>query len=530
LRAGHGAFGGVGRRLGIAAAVTLALATAVSVGSESEARSEILDLPALPIAPSALPVDPPAVPIDPPPVPVPVEPPSIPKPPPVPVKPPSVPKLPSVPVKPPSVPIEPSAPVKQAPPIRSLPQPSLPGRSDRSDAPTSEPQVQVPTASLAADEPAQAGGTGSPGAFGALSEAAPGVASLPSRSELAKLPPARRRALLRAAFDTPLRGQRLQRLRSAIRAHRSCLGVLPHDGRRALELRAGLLGSDPVSRRVVARRIGTSPTAVLRIERSSLRRLFHADQRGLCDSGTAALGGGPPASSGDGPADVHEGGPGDNSQGASEAMLFLLLTLFALLGPLAAAALISQRRAANGAAAAARAGERPLLFLDVDGVIALDPLSGELSPGRIRASPLGLAYVPDRVGPLVRELATHFDIVWATGWEHYANAGLSAPLGLRDDLPVLTFGRRAQPGSSKWKIKRVDDYAGHRPVAWLDDNFVARHARWAAHRSAPTLLVPVDANAGLTPSHVAQLLRWADRVMPSSGEGGIRTLEGRCRP
>jgi HAD domain in Swiss Army Knife RNA repair proteins len=397
------------------------------------------------------------------------------------------------------------------------------------------------------------GASGTAGGVGGVAEAFPGVANFPTRSELAKLPPALRRKLQRAAFDTELRGQRLRRLRDAIQARRGCLGVLPRDGRRTLELRAGLFGRDPASRRVVARRIGTSPTAVLRIERSSLRRLLDADERGLCDggSGPAALGG-PSAGSSDGPdgapgdpgggsdpqasssvlADIHEGGPGidlgDGQQGPTEALLFFLLTLCVLLGPLAVAALISQRRAANGVAA--EAGKRPLLFLDVDGVIALDPLSNDLSPGRIRASPLGLAYVPDRVGPLVRELATRFDIVWATGWEHYANAGLSAPLGLREDLPVLTFGGRARPGSAKWKIKRVDDYAGHRPVAWLDDNFVGRHSRWAAHRSAPTMLMPVDAQGGLAQTHVEQLLRWADRLTSQSGEGGIRTLEGRCRP
>ena len=215
-------------------------------------------------------------------------------------------------------------------------------------------------------------------------------------------------------------------------------------------------------------------------------------------------------------ADVAEGGPGidvgDGSQGATEALLFFLLTLLALLGPLAATAFVAaHRRAASGAAGA---GKRPLLFLDVDGVIALDPLADELAPGRIRASPFGLSYVPDRIGALVCQLATRFDIVWATGWEDYANAGLSAPLGLHEDLPVLTFGRKARAGSSKWKIKRVDDYAGHRPAAWIDDHFVARHERWAAHRPAPTLLVSTDSDTGLTHDHVERLLRWADRVAP----------------
>ena len=386
----------------------------------------------------------------------------------------------------------------------------------------------------------------------ALTETAPGIARFPSRSELAKLPPAMRRQLLRAAFDTPLRGKRLRQLRRAIRARGDCLGVLSRGGRRALELRAGL-GDEPVSRRVVARRLGMSPLAVLRLERSSLRRLFDADERGLCGAGAAAIGGllaGGPGDFGGAPgdddgggsgsndprsanavlADVAEGGPGidlgDGSQGSSEALLFFLLTLLVLIGPLVAAAAL--RRRASGAAATTDDG-RPLLFLDVDGVIALDPLCSPLPPGHISAGPHGLAYLPDRTPELVRELATRFDIVWATGWEHYVNTSLLGPLGLGDALPVLSFGRKARAGSSTWKIKPVDDYAGNRPAAWIDDHFVASHERWAADRPQPTLLVPTDPHAGLTPDHVDRLLRWADDV-DRNGEGGIRTLEGRYRP
>jgi hypothetical protein len=548
LKAGTGSHGAAARRLAAATAVALAVAVAVALlESDSQARSLGVQTPSVTVvAPGAsvnvpsLGVALPATPVGPPQVTLP----------PVQVKPPPAPvKLPSVQVKPPPAPVKlPSPPVKSpAPPVKlpspSVKSPALPVKSPAAAPGKGSLPAASPTSPGSALSRSATGATPAPSGSAAspLSEAIPGMTRLPSRSELAKLPPAQRRKLLRLAFDSPLRKQRLQQLRRVIGEHRGCLGALPDRGRRALELRAGLFGEEPASRRAIARRLGTSPSGALRLERTSLRRLVSADQRGLCAGGGAAAtalgglaggsdgstatpsspggGGGSDAPTGQVLADVHAGGPGidldDGEVGAAETLLFFLLTLLALLGPLVAIATVSRRRAGDRAATPAAAGERPLLFLDVDGVIALDPAAGDLPAGRLRASPFGLSYVPDRAGALVRELATRFDIVWATGWEQRANAELSSPLGLREELPVLTFGKKARSGTSTWKIKGVADYAGNRPAAWLDDNFVGRHERWAAHRAEPTLLVRVDHRAGLAPEHVARLLRWADRLAPS---------------
>ena len=543
------------RRL-TAAAITLALAAAVATESDSQAQllsgqqSLSVQTPSVSIKAPGVEVEAPSVIVAPPATPV-----DVPK-----VTPPPAPVPPPVPVTPPSQPVEaPSLPV-EAPSVR-VETPSLPSRP--SSRPGSSPASGLPD-SLGADAVSRSGAAASPASggpaaiAGALSEVAPGIASFPTRSELAKLPPAKRRELIRRAFDTPLRTQRLRQLRRVIREHDDCLGVLPDRGRRALELRAGLFGREPVSRRVIARRIGTSPMGVLRLERSSLRRLIAAGERGVCGSGadaaaetasdgTARASAGPadtsseeesgssdPRPASEVLADVAEGGPGidlgDGEEGAAESLLFFLLALFALLAPLAAMAIALQRRAGN-AAAAGHAGDRPLLFLDVDGVIALNAFSKGLPPGEVCASALGYIYLPDRTGGLVRELTKRFDVVWATGWEHRANTGLLRPLGLREELPVITFGKKARHGSADWKLKRVNAYAGRRPAAWLDDHLDDCHERWAAERSEPTLLIPVDPHTGLTPDHVERLLHWADRVAADrSGEGGIRTLEGRCRP
>jgi HAD domain in Swiss Army Knife RNA repair proteins len=562
------------RRLA-AAAVTLAVATAVAADSDSQAQllggpqplsvqtpslnvqapGASVEVAPVTLAPPA-PVTVPEVTVPP----TPVSPPVPVSPPPAPVAPPSQPvQAPSVRVEAPSaeapsvrVDIQPSPRGQSAPASPSLPGPSLSELLSQPGSSPSVPRLPSLRGLLGGD-----GGSGSgaapatvgPAAIaGALTQTIPGMARFPSPSQLAKLPAAQRRKLVRLAFGTPLQGPRLRLLRSTIREHSDCLGVLPSRGRRALELRAGLFGRDPVSRRVVARRIGTSPRGVLRLERSSLRRLIDAGERGQCATAgatAAAIGGSVTGSGGtadassdangdgDAPsagtggdlrpagevlADVAEGGPGldlgDGEEGAAESLLSFLLVVFALLIPLAAMAVVAQRRAGN-AAAAGRAGERPLLFLDVDGVIALSVFSDGLPPGEMRESPLGFIYLPDRTGGLVRQLAAHFDIVWATGWEHHANTGLLSPLGLREELPVLTFGKKARSGSSEWKLKRVNAYAGRRPAAWLDDNLVERHERWAAERPQPTLLVPVDPRSGLTQDHVEQLVRWAERLETS---------------
>ncbi|HYI79906.1 MAG TPA: HAD domain-containing protein [Thermoleophilaceae bacterium] len=377
----------------------------------------------------------------------------------------------------------------------------------------------------------------------ALARAGLVAASLPSRSELAKLPPAERRDLIRRAFDTPLRERPLRQLRRTIRQYGGCMRALSQRGRTVLELRAGLFGRDPASRRSIGRRIGASPRTVMRLERSSLRRLIEAGENGLCVGGSAATafggtGDGSDSSEGARPdrgggsaddnrlspagdvlADAREGGPGidlgDGEEGPAETMLFFVLALLVLLGPLAVVTIASRRRTTRDAALARAAGQRPLLFLDVDGVIVLDPLLAGIPHDRRRVWRVGFDYVPDRAGPLVRELATRFDIVWATGWEHRANADLLRPLGLREPLPVLTFGENARFGSSTWKTKPVKAYADNRPAAWLDDNFVASHKRWAARRPAPTLLVRVDSRVGLTADHVQRLIRWADSLAPA---------------
>ena len=157
----------------------------------------------------------------------------------------------------------------------------------------------------------------------------------------------------------------------------------------------------------------------------------------------------------------------------------------------------------------------PILFLDVDGVISLFGFAPDAGP---LPGPLhwidGVAHcIPEDLGERLVRLAEGFELVWATGWEERANEHLPFILKLPfRDLPCLTFDGRAVFGTAHWKVKAIDEYAGERPAAWVDDNLNEECFAWAERRAAPTLLVETSAAEGLTDAQVERLLAWAEDV------------------
>ena len=154
---------------------------------------------------------------------------------------------------------------------------------------------------------------------------------------------------------------------------------------------------------------------------------------------------------------------------------------------------------------------RPILALDVDGVISLFGFEGPVgeAPGRFHLIN-GMAHcIPDGIGPRLERLAAAYEIVWATGWEDRANERLPEILGMPGELPFLTFDGRARFGTAHWKVEAIDRYAQDRPVAWVDDSIDDTCRAWADEREAPTLLVETESAVGLTDEHVETLLGWA---------------------
>jgi len=156
--------------------------------------------------------------------------------------------------------------------------------------------------------------------------------------------------------------------------------------------------------------------------------------------------------------------------------------------------------------------ERPVLAVDVDGVISLfgfeEPLTE--APGELHLID-GMAHCISReAGERLARLAEHYELVWATGWEERANDYLPRLLGLPGELPYLTFGGNARFGTAHWKIDAIDAYAGDRPVAWIDDSIDDSCRLWARAREAPTLLVEADSRRGLEEGHVGALIAWVE--------------------
>jgi len=160
--------------------------------------------------------------------------------------------------------------------------------------------------------------------------------------------------------------------------------------------------------------------------------------------------------------------------------------------------------------------EKPLLLVDVDGVISLFGFAPHARPAGRFAMVDGIAhFLSASAGEHLRRLADAFEPVWCTGWEEKANEYLPHLLGLDGPWPHLSFARAAGPGHATlghWKLDAIDAYAGARPLAWLDDAHGEPCERWAAGRAAagaPTLLVTTEPAVGMTGEHVERLTAWA---------------------
>lgn len=172
----------------------------------------------------------------------------------------------------------------------------------------------------------------------------------------------------------------------------------------------------------------------------------------------------------------------------------------------------AQRRVTAGGANPLQRAEKPLLFVDIDGVISLFGFASDRRPAGTWINVDGVLHLLSvTAGGHLLTLAQAFDLVWASGWEEKANEHLPLALALPAALPFLTFPpRHERPGShGHWKLPTLEAYAGQRPLAWIDDDHCDACAAWARARGAPTLLVATDPATGLTDAHVARLTAWA---------------------
>ncbi len=182
-----------------------------------------------------------------------------------------------------------------------------------------------------------------------------------------------------------------------------------------------------------------------------------------------------------------------------------------------------------------RLAQKPLLLVDIDGVLSLFGFPPH-------APPEGSLHFIDGLPHLLSSTAARhllalvslFELVWCSGWEEKADEHLPHLLGLPRGLPHLSFERRATPTDGRdhagseaeesgadsdgagrnslrghWKLAAIDVYAGACPLAWIDDCLDDACRAWAASREAPTLLVRTSPEVGLTAREASRLRAWA---------------------
>jgi hypothetical protein len=166
--------------------------------------------------------------------------------------------------------------------------------------------------------------------------------------------------------------------------------------------------------------------------------------------------------------------------------------------------------------------ERPLLMVDIDGVISLfggvhwrgwsggvDDGDGAQLDGSFHSIDGTPHFLSSTAAAHLLELAGVFELVWASGWEERANEHLPHLLGLPPELPFLRFERAVGRSNAHWKLDAIETYADGRPLAWIDDALTPACHEWAAARASPTLLVQTEPDRGLTSDEAEQLVAWA---------------------
>ena len=153
---------------------------------------------------------------------------------------------------------------------------------------------------------------------------------------------------------------------------------------------------------------------------------------------------------------------------------------------------------------------KPLLLVDIDGVISLFGFDGAVRPEGSFHTIDGIPhFLSATAGEHLHTLSADFELAWCSGWEEKANDYLPLLLGLPGPLPFLSFDRSPGRANAHWKLTAIERFAEARALAWVDDSFDDSCHVWAEARPAPTLLLATEPARGLTEADVQQLGGWA---------------------
>jgi|ERR1035437_1436543 hypothetical protein len=155
-----------------------------------------------------------------------------------------------------------------------------------------------------------------------------------------------------------------------------------------------------------------------------------------------------------------------------------------------------------------KSSQRPLLLLDVDGVLSPFDKNGEIPEGfKMAETDVPYYLCLNKIHKIwIEELAEVFDIVWATTWENMSNSVVGKALGVRE-FPIMPLNHKKIHSVNKfWSI---EDYVEKRPCVWIDNSIWQFERDWAKGRHVKTLLIKTDPYVGLIREHVDKALVFA---------------------
>jgi hypothetical protein len=143
--------------------------------------------------------------------------------------------------------------------------------------------------------------------------------------------------------------------------------------------------------------------------------------------------------------------------------------------------------------------DRPLAIIDVDGVLVLERPVVPVTRHEVSAYGRWVreVLVPVDAPTRLRELAEHFELVWAGAWSHMAHSALREVLDLPPEpFPFLPVQFHKLPG--------IRSHAAGRPWLLIDDSI---HDLGHVPDPDDGLLVPVDSSRGIVDVRFADLQR-----------------------